>query len=85
MLRPMVEAKVKAMITIGEDAPALEEALGDLVPTTRAGTLSEAVNGAAAIAEPGDCVLLAPACASFDMFPSYAHRGKAFKKAVESL
>ena len=85
MLRPMVEAKVKAMITIGEDAPALEEALGDLVPTKRAGTMPEAVNSAAKMAEPGDCVLLAPACASFDMFSSYAHRGKAFKEAVESL
>jgi UDP-N-acetylmuramoylalanine--D-glutamate ligase len=85
MLRPMVTAKVKAMITIGEDAPELEEAFGDLVPTRRADTLPGAVNDAAAMAEPGDCVLLAPACASFDMFSSYAHRGNVFKEAVRSL
>ena len=78
-LRRLVEARVKAMITIGEDAPALEEALGDLVPTQRAETLPDAVGIAAAKAEPGDCVLLAPACASFDMFTGYAHRGKVFK------
>ena len=84
-LRRLVETRVKAMITIGEDASALEEALGDLVPTQRAETLPDAVGIAAAKAEPGDCVLLAPACASFDMFKSYAHRGEVFKEAVETL
>jgi UDP-N-acetylmuramoylalanine--D-glutamate ligase len=85
MLRPIVEEKVKAIITIGEDAPELEEAFADLVPTRRAETLPEAVNDAAAMAQPGDCVLLAPACASFDMFSSYGHRGNVFKEAVKSL
>ncbi len=85
VLRPLVETHVKALITIGEDAPALEEALGDLVPTERAESLPEAVRAAAAKAAPGDCVLLAPACASFDMFKSYAHRGEVFKEAVQAL
>ncbi len=84
-LRPLVEMKVKAMITIGEDGPLLEDALGDIVPARSADTLPEAVRDAASIARPGDCVLLAPACASFDMFTSYAHRGKTFKEAVENL
>lgn len=84
-LRPLVGMKVKAMITIGEDAPTIAEALGDIVPTRSADTLPDAVRDAAAIAKPGDCVLLAPACASFDMFASYAHRGKVFKEAVEKL
>jgi UDP-N-acetylmuramoylalanine--D-glutamate ligase len=85
VLRPLVEARVKAIITIGEDAQALEEAFGDLVSAERAESMPEAVRFAAAKAEPGDCVLLAPACASFDMFKSYAHRGEVFKEAVQAL
>ena len=85
VLRPLIEAHVKALITMGEDAPALEEALGDLVPTRRVESMPEAVRVAASKAEPGDCVLLAPACASFDMFKSYAHRGEVFKEAVQAL
>jgi UDP-N-acetylmuramoylalanine--D-glutamate ligase len=85
VLRPLFEKKVRAMVTLGEDAPLLEEALGDLVSTTRANTLPEAVQTAASIAQTGDCVLLAPACASFDMFRNYEHRGQVFKEAVSKL
>ncbi|MBI5117028.1 UDP-N-acetylmuramoyl-L-alanine--D-glutamate ligase [Candidatus Poribacteria bacterium] len=85
VLRALVKEKLKAMIVIGEDAPLLEEALGDVVPTHRADTLPEAVASAAALAQPGDCVLLAPACASYDMFDNYKHRGRVFKEAVASL
>lgn len=84
-LRPLVEAKVKTLITIGEDASALEEAFADLVSTERVDTMQEAVEVAAVAAEPGDLVLLAPACASFDMFNSYGHRGNVFKEAVNAL
>ncbi len=84
-LRPLVESKVKTIVTIGEDAAELEEAFGDIVPSHRAETLPEAVEQAAKAARPGDCVLLAPGCASFDMFTSYAHRGRVFKEAVETL
>jgi len=84
-LRPLVEAKVKTLITIGEDASALEEAFADLVSTERVDTMQEAVEVAAVAAEPGDLVLLAPACASFDMFKSYGHRGNVFKEAVNAL
>jgi len=50
-----------------------------------AGSMEEAVGAAAALAQPGDTVLLSPACASFDMFSDYAHRGEAFAKAVGEL
>jgi UDP-N-acetylmuramoylalanine--D-glutamate ligase len=85
VLRELVQKKVKGMVTLGEDAPLLEEAFSDLVQTTRASTLPEAVQIAAAMAKPGDCVLLAPACASYDMFRNYEHRGEVFKEAVNSL
>ncbi|GAB4337606.1 MAG: UDP-N-acetylmuramoyl-L-alanine--D-glutamate ligase [Candidatus Abyssubacteria bacterium] len=85
VLRRLVEQKVREMILIGEDAPLMEEAFGDVVPTQRADTLPDAVKTAAAVARPGDCVLLAPACASFDMFQNYKHRGHVFKEAVQQL
>ena len=66
-------------------AAELEEALADLVPTERVETLPEAVDKAAAMAEPGDCVLLAPACASFDMFSGFEARGEAFRASVQQL
>jgi len=85
VLRPLFEKKVRAMVTLGEDAPLLEEALAGIVPITRAATLPEAVSLAATMAHPGDCVLLAPACASFDMFRNYEHRGRVFKETVNKL
>lgn len=84
-LRPLFEKKVRAMITLGEDAPLLEEALGDITPTRRVASLEEAVQLGASMAKPGDCVLLAPACASFDMFRNFEHRGEVFKEAVKKL
>jgi len=85
VLQALFRQKVKAMVIIGEDAPLLEKALGEIVPTQRADTLREAVRCARMLAAPGDCVLLAPACASFDMFNNYKHRGRVFKEAVASL
>ncbi len=85
VLRALVKEKVRAMVTLGEDAPLLEEAFGDIVPATRVADLSEGVRLAASLAKPGDCVLLAPACASYDMFRNYEHRGEVFKEAVNKL
>ncbi len=85
VLRPLIGKRVREMVVIGEDAPLLEDAFGDIVPTRRAETLPEAVRQAASLARSGDCVLLAPACASFDMFLNYEHRGRVFKEAVEGL
>ena len=85
LLRESVAARVRQLIVIGEAADLLEEALTDVVGIIRAGSMHEAVRRAAAIARPGDVVLLSPACASFDMFTSYGHRGSEFKKEVLGL
>ncbi|MGJ7493795.1 UDP-N-acetylmuramoyl-L-alanine--D-glutamate ligase [Variovorax sp. RT4R15] len=76
----------RAVVLIGRDAPILEAALaGTGVSLLRAGSMEEAVQVAAQRANPGDAVLLSPACASFDMFKDYAHRAAAFCEAVQSL
>jgi UDP-N-acetylmuramoylalanine--D-glutamate ligase len=54
-------------------------------PVTQVASLEDAVREGATIGEPGDVVLLSPACASFDMFDNYEHRGRVFKKAVQEL
>lgn len=79
-LAGLVGAKARAIYVIGESAELFARALGDHVPCHRAGTLERAVEEAARRAEPGDVVLLAPACASFDQFDSYAHRGREFAR-----
>ena len=84
-LRPLFGGRVKALLTVGEDAPAIERELGDLCPTERVGTLAGAVGRAADLAREGDAVLLSPACASYDQFKSYEHRGETFRRLVEEL
>ncbi|HQR30439.1 MAG TPA: cyanophycin synthetase, partial [Anaeromyxobacteraceae bacterium] len=78
-LRPLFPGRVKALLTLGEDAPAIERELSDLAPTESCGDLRRAVERAAALAVPGDVVLLSPACASYDQFRSYEERGEAFR------
>ena len=85
VLLDLVTRRVKRMITIGEDAPLLERAFEDRVGIERAGDLPYAVRRASAIAKPGDIVLLSPACASFDMFTGFEHRGRVFKECVRHL
>jgi UDP-N-acetylmuramoylalanine--D-glutamate ligase len=76
----------RAALLIGEAAPLIERALtGTGVATESLPTLEAAVQRAQALAQPGDAVLLAPACSSFDMFRSYAHRGDVFQDAVRAL
>lgn len=82
VLRDLVRAKVRHMVLIGEDAPKIEAAYGDIVPFEHAAAMDDAVRRAATAALPGDAVLLSPACASFDMFTSFEHRGRVFKQAV---
>ena len=73
----------RCVVLIGRDAPLIEKALaGSGAAVRRAGTMQEAVALAAAEACPGDSVLLSPACASFDMFRDYRHRGEVFRDAV---
>lgn len=75
----------RAVVLIGRDAALIDRALTGLVPRHRARDMEEAVRRAAALASPGDLVLLSPACASFDMFDNYEHRGRVFVAAVQGL
>ena len=85
MFADAVHDRLRAAILIGEDAQQMQEAFAGRADTRLAGSLDDAVKLAAEIAKPGDAVLLAPACASFDQFPNYMQRGIAFCKAVEGL
>jgi UDP-N-acetylmuramoylalanine--D-glutamate ligase len=81
-----VKAKARAVVLIGRDAPRLERALAPTgVPIRRAATMDAAVEAAFALAVPGDCVLLSPACASLDMFANYAERGRVFAAAARAI
>lgn len=81
-LSPILAVRsIRHLILLGEAAPELAEAAGE-VPSTTVSSIEEAVSVADAVSKSGDTVLLAPACASFDMFPSYAARGDAFVRAV---
>jgi len=84
-LRGPVVARVTDVIAIGEAKDLVRSALGDQVPVHDAGSMRDAVRSAFAAAKPGGVVLLAPACASFDMFRDYAERGRAFKEEVRRL
>jgi UDP-N-acetylmuramoylalanine--D-glutamate ligase len=84
-LRPAVSAHARAVVLVGRDAPLIEAALAGTVSLTRAPTLPEAVRLARRLAQPGDTVLLSPACASFDMFRNYEHRGDVFRAAVREV
>jgi UDP-N-acetylmuramoylalanine--D-glutamate ligase len=84
-LAPAVERAARAVVLIGRDAPMIERVLRGRVPLLHATDKEEAVRIAADAARPGDCVLLSPACASFDMFDNYEHRGRVFTACVEAL
>ena len=85
-LAAAVAKSARAVVLIGHDAPAIERALqGSGVPVRHARTMDDAVAVAASLAHAGDVVLLSPACASFDMFGSYKHRGEVFRDAVRRL
>jgi UDP-N-acetylmuramoylalanine--D-glutamate ligase len=81
----VAEQRARAFVLIGEAAQRIAEALGSRVPYRHAGTMAQAVETAFELAQPGDAVLLSPACASFDMFTGYAARGDAFVAAARSL
>jgi UDP-N-acetylmuramoylalanine--D-glutamate ligase len=85
LLADLVREKVKGLVLIGEARQKMADALAGCAEVIMADDLPMAVNAAAALAEDGDVVLLAPACASFDMFDSYVQRGQVFKKAVLAL
>lgn len=81
-----VRQYARAVVLIGRDAPIIEAAVASTgVSMQTAASLPEAVTLAASLAQPGDAVLLSPACASFDMFKDYAHRATVFCEAVQAL
>lgn len=84
-LRTAVQAHVKLLVLIGEDATLIATMLEGTATVVMAESLIDAVARCAEAAESGDAVLLSPACASFDMFDNFEHRGVAFKQAVEAL
>jgi UDP-N-acetylmuramoylalanine--D-glutamate ligase len=85
VLRAPLAGKAHAALLIGAAAAKIGEQMRGAVPLEHAGTLENAVRFAHAHAQPGDTVLLAPACASFDQFRSYEHRGQVFKSLVQEL
>jgi UDP-N-acetylmuramoylalanine--D-glutamate ligase len=85
-LAAVVGAAARAVVLIGRDAPLIERSIAHTgVPLSGAATMEDAVALASAHARAGDAVLLSPACASFDMFRNYAHRGEVFRDAVGRL
>ncbi len=84
-MRELVAARVKHLLLIGAAREVIAAALGAVAPSSFCSSLEEAVERAHELARAGDVVLLAPACASFDMFRNYEHRGEVFKKAVLAL
>jgi len=85
VLRDPLKARANALVAIGEARPLLREALGDVVDVHEADSLADAIDRAYELAKPSGVVLLAPACASFDMFRDYAERGRMFKEEVARL
>ena len=85
VLAPVARGRVRHAVLIGEAADEIDRALEGVCPTTRASSMGDAVRLAREVAEPGDRVVLAPACSSFDMFENFEHRGRIFKQEVEAL
>ncbi|HEX8979568.1 MAG TPA: UDP-N-acetylmuramoyl-L-alanine--D-glutamate ligase [Parasulfuritortus sp.] len=84
---PLREAvrNTRAVVQIGRDGPLIAAAINGCCPVVRAETMAEAVQRAYDLSQPGDAVLLSPACASWDMFRNYAHRSEVFIAAVHAL
>lgn len=85
VLRPLLPARVKRILLIGAATDKIERQLAGVAPLERCGDLSRAVALTPSWANPGDVVLLAPACASYDQFENYEHRGRVFKELVRGL
>jgi UDP-N-acetylmuramoylalanine--D-glutamate ligase len=84
LLSDLIRSHVKAVYTIGSAAAKIESHLRGVILVRSCQTLEKAVAAASAAAQPGDIVLLAPACSSFDQFESYEHRGRVFKELVHA-
>jgi UDP-N-acetylmuramoylalanine--D-glutamate ligase len=85
VLNDLLRERVKRVYTIGAAAEKIESHIRGAAEIVHSETLENAIRRASAVAQPGDIVLLAPACASFDQFQSYNHRGRVFKEVVNVL
>ena len=85
VLNDLLRERVKCVYTIGAAAEKIQSQIKGPTAIVHTGTIESAVKQAAASASPGDIVLLAPACASFDQFQNYEHRGRVFKELVLGL
>jgi UDP-N-acetylmuramoylalanine--D-glutamate ligase len=85
LLNHLLRNRVKRVYTIGAAADKIESQIKDATEIVHSGALERAVKAAADASQAGDVVLLAPACASFDQFQNYEHRGRVFKDVVCSL
>jgi UDP-N-acetylmuramoylalanine--D-glutamate ligase len=86
--QPLAEAlreRGRAVVVIGEAAARIAAAVEGALPVEHAGSMEDAVRRAFRLAQPGDAVLLSPACSSFDMFEGYADRGEHFERGVHDL
>ena len=85
-LKELAGQKVKALVCLGTDNKKLIESFTGIVPTiVEASSMAEAVQSAYYLGDKGDTILLSPACASFDLFDNYEHRGRLFKECVRGL
>lgn len=84
-LRQPLQQRARHVLLLGKDAKIIAAAIGDAIPKTFVTDLDEAITQAKKIAQQGDAVLLSPACASFDMFKGYEHRGDVFVQRVKEL
>jgi UDP-N-acetylmuramoylalanine--D-glutamate ligase len=85
LLNDWLRSRVKRVYTIGAAAEKIESQIKEATEIVHAETLEKAVKNAATSTQAGDIVLLAPACASFDQFQNYEHRGRVFKELVRGL
>ena len=85
LLADLLRERVKVVYTIGSAAEKIGRELAGVTKIVEAETLANAVRSAAEAAQPGEIVLLAPACASFDQFENYGHRGRVFVECVKGL
>lgn len=84
-LVPLLRERVRRVLLVGDAAPVIEEAIGKAVAVVRCGTVGRAAEAALADARPGEVVLLAPGCSSFDQYRNFEERGEDFRRAVERL
>jgi len=84
-MRDLVRAKARTVLTIGAAAERIASALGDAAPIVPSGDMQHAVDWASQNAQDGETVLLSPACASFDQYRNFEHRGEHFEELVRSL